>query len=103
MLNPHCAACAKAAAGVLNLEDARLARWARLPRVTKPGPAVESDGTRWAVVQVWKESGSALCSRGDNTTHRFAIPLETLREAPEKFSRKCRTQLLPAPRDNHFI
>lgn len=81
MLKHHCAVCAKAAAGVVNLEDARLARWARLPRVTKPSPAVESDGTRWTVVQVWKESGSALCRRPGGKA-RFSIPLETLRTTP---------------------
>lgn len=66
---------------IIDLSRERRKRWANQPRVTKPGPAVESDGTRWEVEQVWRESGSALCRRpGDKA--RFSIPLETLRTAP---------------------
>ena len=66
---------------VVDLGEVRRRRWALLPRVTKPGPAVESDGTRWEVEQVWKESGSALCRKPSGGA-RFAIPLSTIREAP---------------------
>ena len=66
---------------VIDLDRERRKRWAALPRITKPGPAIESNGTRWEVEQIWRESGSALCRKTGGRA-RFAIPLGVLREAP---------------------
>lgn len=63
---------------VVSLDAARRRRWAQAPRVTKPGPAVESDGTRWQVLEVWPQAGSALCVRPG---YRASLPLTWLREA----------------------